>query len=70
MNFHKLPACPTLHYTKRYPLCLNIYEGDTSDPEAFIRFCLENRGKIAPEPHIPECTPHFIAQAILDEIGE
>ena len=70
VNFHKLPDCPTLHYTRRYPLCLNIYEGDTPDPEAFIRFCLENRGKTAPEPHIPECTPHFIAQAILDEIGE
>ena len=70
INFHKLPDCPTLHYTRRYPLCLNIYEGAAPDPEAFIRFCLENRGKTAPEPHIPECTPHFIAQAILDEIGE
>lgn len=70
MNFHKLSDCPTLHYTRRYPLCLNIYEGAAPDPEAFIRFCLENRGKTAPEPHIPECTPHFIAQALLDEIGE
>ena len=70
INFHKLPDCPTLHYTRRYPLCLNIYEGDAPDPDAFIRFCLENRGKTAPEPVIPECTPHFIAQTILDEIGE
>ena len=70
VNFHKLPDCPTLHYTRRYPLCLNIYEGDAPDPQAFIRFCLENRGKTAPEPHISECTPKHIAQTILDEIGE
>ena len=70
VNFHKLPDCPTLHYTRRYPLCLNIYEGNTPDPDAFIRFCLENRGKTAPEPQIRECTPNHIAQVILDEIGE
>ena len=70
VNFHKLSDCPTLHYTKRYPLCLNIYEGDTPDPQAFIRFCLENRGKTAPEPQISECTPNHIARVILDEIGE
>ena len=68
INFHKLPDCPTLHYTRRYPLCLNIYEGDAPDPEAFIRFCLENRGKTVPEPVIPECTPHFIAQCIIHEM--
>jgi hypothetical protein len=70
VNFHKLPDCPTLHYTRRYPLCLNIFEGDAPDPEAFIRFCLQNRGKTAPSVDIPECTPNFIARAILDEIGE
>ena len=70
VNFHKLPDCPTLHYTKRYPLCLNIYEGSAPDPEGFIRFCLENRGKTAPKPEIPDCTPEYIAQIILDEIGE
>lgn len=70
VNFHKLPDCPTLHYTKRCPLCLNLFEGDPPDPEGFIRFCLENRGKTAPPADIPECTPNFIARAILDEIGE
>lgn len=70
VNFHKLPDCPTLHYTKRYPLCLNLFEGDPPDPEGFLRFCLENRGKTAPKPEIPECTPTFIAQTLLDEIGE
>ena len=70
VNFHKLPDCPTLHYTRRYPLCLNIYEGDAPDPEAFLRFCLQNRSRTAPAMNIPECTPNFIARVILDEIGE
>lgn len=70
VNFHKLPDCPTLHYTKRYPLCLNIFEGSEPDPEAFVRFCLEHRGKTAPRPQIPECTPKYIARVLLDEIGE
>jgi hypothetical protein len=70
VNFHKLPDCPTLHYTRRYPLCLNIFEGDAPDPEAFLRFCLQNRSRTAPAMNIPECTPNFIARAILDEIGE
>lgn len=70
VNFHKLPDCPTLHYTRRYPLCLNIFEGDAPDPEGFIRFCLQNRGRTASSVDIPECTPNFIARTILDEIGE
>ena len=70
VNFHKLPDCPTLHYTRRYPLCLNIFEGDAPDPEGFIRFCLQNRGRTASSVDIPECTPNYIARTILDEIGE
>ena len=70
VNFHKLPDCPTLHYTRRYPLCLNIFEGDDPDPEGFIRFCLQNRGRTASSVDIPECTPNYIARTILDEIGE
>lgn len=73
VNFHKLPDCPTLHYTRRYPLCLNLYEGDpiTEDTIAqFLRFCAESRGKSAPIPELPECTPEYIAQVILDGIGE
>ena len=73
VNFHKLPDCPTLHYTRRYPLCLNLFEDGTPDAQTihrFIRFCADNRGKTAPTPHICECTPNHIAQVILDEIGE
>lgn len=73
VNFHKLPDCPTLHYTRRYPMCLNLFEDGTPDRQAvseFIRFCLDNRGKLAPLPNIPECTPDHIARILLDEIGE
>lgn len=70
VNLHKLPDCPTLHYTKRYPMCLNIFEGSEPDPETFVRFCLEHRGRTAPQPQIPECTPNYIARVLLDEIGE
>ena len=73
VNFHKLPDCPTLHYTRRYPLCLNIFEDGAPDAQTidrFIRFCTDNRGKTAPAPNIPDCTPNHIARVILDEIGE
>ena len=73
VNFHKLPNCPTLHYTRRYPLCLNIFEEGAPDAQTidrFIRFCADHKGLTAPAPNIPECTPHHIARIILDEIGE
>ena len=73
VNFHKLPDCPTLHYTRRYPLCLNLFEDGTPDVQTvsrFIRFCTQSKGQTAPAPHIPECTPNHIARVILDEIGE
>lgn len=73
VNFHKLLDCPTLHYTRRYPLCLNLFEDgmpDMQTVEAFIRFCTENRGTTIPVPDIPDCTPNHIARALLDEIGE
>lgn len=73
VNFHKLPDCPTLHYTKRYPLCLNLYEGDPltdSVVSEFVQFCLNHRGKTAPAPDLPECTPEYIAQVIPGPDGE
>lgn len=72
INFHKLPDCPTLHYTSRYPLCLNLLETGQPDMQTvtqFIRFCTESRGRTAPTVNIPDCTPEHIARIILDEIG-
>lgn len=73
VNFHKLPDCPTLHYTLRYPLCLNLLEDGTPDTgtvNEFIRFCTDNRGRAASAVSIPDCTPQYIARSIPDENGE
>lgn len=77
VNLHKLPDCPTLHYTSRYPLCLNLYEGEGDidrAAERFIRFCEENRGKTVDRDFIlreyADCTPEHIAGKILEELGE
>ena len=72
VNFYKMDDCPTLYYTKRYPLCLNMSEKD-SDLDAatrrFVEFCVENKGKTVDHDYIErefkDCTPHFIAKAIL-----
>lgn len=73
VNFYKLDDCPTLYYTKRYPLCLNLYEGERdmdAAAERFIHFCVSNRGKTADrrfiETEYAECTPEYIAQKIVD----
>lgn len=76
VNFHKLTDCPTLHYTNRYPLCLNLWEGEQDTAQAadkFIRFCTENKGRTVDttslKTQLPECTPEYIAKLILEKIG-
>lgn len=73
VNFYKLEDCPTLYYTKRYPLALNLFEGETDVDAAaarFVRFCEENIGKTVDrafiESEYADCTPRYIAQKILD----
>lgn len=77
VNFYKTDDCPTLYYTKRYPLCLNISEKDTELDDAaqrFIDFCVENKGKTVDRAYIEreyeDCTPQYITQIILDALGE
>ena len=77
VNFYKMDDCPTLYYTKRYPLCLNMSEKDTDLDAAarrFIDFCVENKGKTVDRDYIEreyeDCTPQYIAQKILDALGE
>ena len=77
VNFYKLDDCPTLYYTKRYPLCMNMSEKDTDLDAAarrFIDFCVENKGKTVDRDYIEreyeDCTPQYIAQKILDALGE
>lgn len=75
VNFYKFSDCPTLYYTKRYPLALNLFEEET-DLEAaaarFIRFCEENVGKMVDRGYIEtefaDSTPQYIAQKIIESL--
>ncbi len=73
VNFYKLEDCPTLYYTERYPLALNLFEEEKdldAVTERFIRFCEENNGKTVERSYIEseyaDCTPQYIAQKILE----
>lgn len=73
VNFYKFADCPTLYYTERYPLALNLYEEESDIDtvvERFIRFCEESIGKMVErkfiESEYADCTPQYIAQKILD----
>ena len=50
INLYKTPECPTLPYLTRYPLALNLFEGDIpkdlpGKAKQVRTFCLETRGK-------------------------
>ena len=73
VNFYKFPDCPTLYYTKRYPLCLNLLEGEENVEQAakaFTDFCITQKGNAVDhawvEKEYADCTPRYIAQTILD----
>ena len=75
VNFYKMDDCPTLYYTKRYPLCLNMPEKDPDLDAAvwrFIDFCVENKGKTVYRDYIEQeyqdCTPEHIANQILQAL--
>lgn len=75
VNFYKFADCPTLYYTKRYPLALNMFEEEKDMDAAtarFVRFCEENIGKTVNHEWIvseyADCTPQYIAQMILDSL--
>ena len=76
VNFHKFSDCPTLYYTTRYPLVLNLLESELDaerDLDAFVQFCLANKGKQVERSVIEriyqDCTPEYIAGQILDRLG-
>lgn len=75
VNFYKLKDCPTLYYTKRYPLCFNMSEDDLDLDQAadqFIDFCVSSKGKTVDrgliEREYADCTPQYIAKVILDAL--
>ncbi|MBR4657476.1 MAG: hypothetical protein IKO68_13170 [Oscillospiraceae bacterium] len=75
VNFYKMDNCPTLYYTNRYPICLNLSERE-AEPDAaaarFIDFCVTNKGKVVDrgliEREYADCTPQYIANVILDAL--
>lgn len=75
VNFYKFDECPTLSYTKRYPLCLNLSEQNEdidAVAEQFIAFCLNSKGKQLAREFIEsgfaESTPQYIAKIISDAL--
>lgn len=77
VNFYKLDSCPTLHYTRRYPLCLNLNEKDTdidNAAEKFISFCIGKKGKSLDRAWIKQnyadSTPEEIARRICEECSK
>ena len=73
VNFYKIENCPTLYYTKRYPLALNLFEGDidiNGTTLKFIRFCESAKGQYIERKYILEkykdCTTEYITNKILD----
>lgn len=77
VNFYKFDDCPTLHYTKRYHLCLNLSERNDdidSVTKEFIDFCINSKGKKSDREWIfenyKECTPEYIAKQISDACAD
>lgn len=75
VNFYKMQDCPTLYYTNRYPLCLNLSEQDPdldAAADRFMSFCLLNKGKTVDRAYIEseyaDCTPEYIAGKILEAL--
>lgn len=75
VNFYKFDNCPTLYYTRQYPLALNLFEGDPDIENAarrFIQFCEENKGKKADRDYIlckyKDCTADYITGKIIEAL--
>ena len=76
VNFYKFEDCPSLDYTKRYPLCLDLSEMEPLSSETvsvFRDFCLANRGKAVDFKYVAdefaEFRPDYIASIISATIG-
>ena len=75
VNIYKMENCPTLYYTQRYPLCLNMSEMEAdinAEAQRFIQFCVESKGRTVDRNYIEtefeDCTPQYIAKAIKNAL--
>lgn len=75
INFVKMYNCPTLEFTKKYPLCLNVFESSKLT-NVIIKeiedFCTESKGKQIDFSLIKEiyndCTCEVVVNKFLDRI--
>lgn len=75
INFVKMNNCPTLEFTKKYPLCLNVFESSKLT-NVIIKeiedFCTESKGKQIDFSLIKEiyndCTCEVVVNKFLDRI--
>ena len=75
INVFKSPDCPTLKYLTRYPLALNLFEGEITEhpaeKAAAIRaFCRETRGKRVPAEEIQSTFAANTFEAFADTIAK
>ena len=75
LNIIKNPECPTLKYTKKYPLALNVLETEEvlqEDIDKVTSFILDNKGKEIPFEQIKElyreCTPEYVGDRVYEII--
>lgn len=75
LNITACKDCPTLSYTKRYPLSLDVADTKTADEKTVKTVCQwlqENYQRTVEHVEImqlfEDCTPGFIAQSILTKI--
>ena len=75
LNIIKLSNCPTLKYTKKYPLALDILETEEvkkEDIERVRNFIIENKGKEIPfetvEKLYYDCTPEYVGSKVYEII--
>lgn len=73
LNLCKLPYCPTLRYTEKYPLALNLQESDGLSRETVERvdaFCRDKR--TIPFEQVralyPECTPEYVGRQVYETL--
>lgn len=73
VNIYKTPNCPTLEYMEKYPLALNIYEGDGISGEMvskFESFCQDNKGKSLAFDTVKELYKTSTPECIASKFGD
>lgn len=77
LNIHPLKNCPSLKYTQKYPLAIDVFEGDgladgrvRSIEQKMLGMYKERVPFEDVETAFPECTPKYIAEELLRGIAE